>query len=327
MLHHSRRLQAERTIIHYRQLIDPAIWSIGDSQGESAIQLVAAPEPARSRGAIFRPSGLRHAGLSVVLLASVAGLLVCLGTSSLFGVGNLPWVMMAIFSAAAMSSIAGFAFSALCGAMLFHLLGRPMHIVEIMLVCSIAIQLLSVVALKNAIDASHLSRFLIGGIFGLPVGIYLLTHFSQGLYMHCMGAFLILYGVYMLVRRPFVCPYKGALGDCAAGFLGGITGGFAAFPGAFVTIWCGLKGWSKEKQRGIYQPYILIMQLMTLVAIFFTPTARAQSSAINIETLSYIPAALLGTWCGLAIFRRLSDIQFARSLNALLIVSGIGLVS
>ncbi len=36
-----------------------------------------------------------------------------------------------------------------------------------------------------------------------------------------------------------------------------ITGGLAGFPGAFVTIWCGLKGWDKAHQRGVYQPFIL----------------------------------------------------------------------
>ena len=298
----------------------------------SAVEPIAAQHEARARRAsevrpLFGGSSEAVIRLAVVLLASIAGLGLCFGVGNLFGVGLSPWVMMAIFAAAGTSSIAGFAFSAICGAVLFHLLGRPIHIVEIMLMCSIAIQLLSVAALKNAIDINHLSRFLLGGVVGLPVGVYLLTHVSHSLYMHCMGAFLIVYGIYMLVRRPFVFPYAGRLGDCAAGFLGGVTGGFAAFPGAFVTIWCGLKGWSKEKQRGIFQPYILIMQLLALAAIFLMQTAHAQPSGLDMQTFSYVPAALLGTWCGLAIFRRLSDMQFARSVNGLLIVSGIGLVS
>jgi hypothetical protein len=36
---------------------------------------------------------------------------------------------------------------------------------------------------------------------------------------------------------------------------------------------------------------------------------------------------LLGTWCGLAIFWRLSDQQFAHAAKLQLIVSGIGLLS
>jgi uncharacterized membrane protein YfcA len=39
-----------------------------------------------------------------------------------------------------------------------------------------------------------------------------------------------------------------------------------------------------------------------------------------------VPAALLGTWCGIAIFRRLTEIQFTRLVNLLLVVSGVGLI-
>ena len=51
------------------------------------------------------------------------------------------------------------------------------------------------------------------------------------------------------------------------GFLGGLTGGLAGFPGASVTIWCALKGWDKAHQRGVYQPFILCMQPISLLAI------------------------------------------------------------
>ena len=295
-------------------------------QAESIVEPMAVlPSPAHS--ASIAPSGRTGAALPLVLLAGLAGLALCFGISRMVGVQPSPWIMAAIFAAAGTSSIAGFAFSAICGAALFHLLGRPVHIVEIMLACSITIQLTSVLALKNAVDFRHLSRFLIGGVVGLPIGIYLLTHISHSLYMHCMGVFLIAYGTYMLFRRPFVCPYTGPLGDYGAGFVGGITGGFAAFPGAFVTIWCGLKGWSKDKQRGVYQPYILIMQLLALAMLFLVQNSHAQPAGLDLRTLSYMAAALLGTWCGLAIFRRLTDLQFALYVNALLIVSGIGLVS
>src|SRR5215469_12562957 len=122
------------------------------------------------------PSSRIGRALPLTLIAGIAGLALCFAVFRMVGVKPTPWVMAAIFAAASTSSIAGFAFSAICGAALFHLLGRPVHIVETMLVCSIAIQLTSVLALKNAVDFRHLSRFLIGGVLGLPIGIYLLIH-------------------------------------------------------------------------------------------------------------------------------------------------------
>src|SRR5262249_6775921 len=79
-------------------------------------------------------------------------------------------------------SIAGFAFSALCGALLFHLLESPVYTVQVMLVCSIAIQLFSVSALWRTIDWRSLPVFLIVGIFGVPAGVSLLLHLPSGPY-------------------------------------------------------------------------------------------------------------------------------------------------
>jgi len=38
-----------------------------------------------------------------------------------------------------------------------------------------------------------------------------------------------------------------------------------------------------------------------------------------------LSAALLGTWCGLGSYRLLSEVQFAKVLNLLLIAAGAGL--
>jgi hypothetical protein len=42
--------------------------------------------------------------------------------------------------------------------------------------------------------------------------------------------------------------------------------------------------------------------------------------------LEFVPVALLGTWFGLAIFRRLSDRTFTLAVNLLLLASGFGLL-
>jgi uncharacterized membrane protein YfcA len=236
-------------------------------------------------------------------------------------------VMAAIFAAAMASSVAGFAFSAICGAILFHLLTKPVDAVEIMMISSISIQLLSVITLKNSIKMEHLGRFLFGGSLGLPIGIYLLIHITSFLYLKVMGSFLIFYGGYMLVRRPIVIGAYTAIGDYLAGFLGGVTGGFAAFPGAFVTIWCGVKGWNKDQQRGVYQPFILVMQVLALALLYVVQAVHSLTHGFDPLAIAYVPAALIGTWCGIAVYRRLTEIQFARSVNALLVVSGLGLVA
>jgi uncharacterized membrane protein YfcA len=239
------------------------------------------------------------------------------------GIQGLAYGLGAVFAASTVSSIAGFAFSALCGALLFHLMDSPVYVVDVMIVCSISIQLLSVATLWRAIDWSSLRVFLIGGFLGVPAGVYLLLHLPTMTYRDVIGSLLILYGGYLLLRSPARTFRLGPLSDACAGFLGGITGGLAGFPGASVTIWCGLKGWDKARQRGVYQPFILCMQPVTLIAIYLMrPSSSTQP--LDWKVLAFVPAALLGAWFGLRIFKRLSDRQFDVVVNALLILSGVG---
>jgi uncharacterized membrane protein YfcA len=271
-------------------------------------------------------AGEKSIRLSTILALGAISLIVLLATKgSSFGMPSLD-DLGAVFLASTLSSIAGFAFSAICGAMLFHLLDNPVKVVQVMMVCSIAMQFFSVITLRNAIDWKHLGRFLAGGVAGLPLGVFLLTHLAAAQYMRCIGVFLVAYGSYMLLRRPVSKVFASSIGDYVAGFVGGLTGGFAAFPGAFVTIWCGWKGWSKDRQRGVYQPYILIMQILALGLITLVQASHSLRATIDLSTLAYVPGAVLGTWCGIAIFRRLTDRQFASAVNVLLIVSGLGLL-
>lgn len=242
------------------------------------------------------------------------------------GIDHGSVALVAVLAASTVSSIAGFAFSALCGALLFHVMGGPVYVVQVMIVCSIAIQLLSVASLWRSIDWRSLPVLLAGGVPGVPAGAYLLLHLPSGAYRAAIGGLLIAYGSYLLLRRPTRPLRTGALADVCAGFLGGVTGGLVGFPGAFVTIWCGLKGWDKTRQRGVYQPFILIMQPVALVVIGLMRPAWSGTAPVDWKTFAFVPAALLGAWFGLRVFKRLSDRQFELAVNALLVSSGIGLM-
>jgi uncharacterized membrane protein YfcA len=87
-----------------------------------------------------------------------------------------------------------------------------------------------------------------------------------------------------------------------------------------------LKGWSKARRRGVYQPFILGMQPVTLIAIYIMRPSSATTAQTDFGMLAFVPAAILGAWLGLRIFKRLTDRQFELAINALLIASGIGLI-
>ena len=232
----------------------------------------------------------------------------------------------AVAAAAFLSGIAGFAFSAICGAIVFQFRSDTLQVLQIMLACSIANQSLSVWALRRDIRRSALAPFLVGGVFGIPAGIWVLLNLNARAYATALGGVLFLYGTYMLFRKPILLRRTCVAADLAAGFLGGLMGGFAATPGAAVSVWCGMKGWDKVAQRAVFQPFILIMQVLTLLII--VAYRRQGMSAVGFPptALLCVPAGLAGTWFGLAWFRHLSDRTFRTAVNLLLIVSGAFLV-
>ena len=83
-------------------------------------------------------------------------------------------MVAAVAVSSLLSSIAGFAFSAICGAIMFHFRQDAVGLVQIMLVCSIANQTMSVWLLRRDIRTRTVLPFLFGGLLGAPIGVWLL---------------------------------------------------------------------------------------------------------------------------------------------------------
>lgn len=267
--------------------------------------------------------------MPMAIATVLAGAAIVIAYASLLSRDSLPVsapALSAVLLASTLSSVAGFAFSAICGVMLLHMISDPVQVVEIMMVCSVALQSLSVAVLWRDIDWRGLWAFLVGGAIGLPFGVWLLLNLELVWFKHAVGSLLTAYAAYGLLKQPVTIRFGGNVLDACVGFIGGITGGLVGFPGAAVTIWCGMRGWDKRRQRGIYQPFILIMQILALLLIQLMRSSVVHGVVMGLNPLQFIPVALLGTWFGLAIFRRLSDRSFALAVNLLLLASGVGLL-
>ena len=249
--------------------------------------------------------------------------------STLIGLGQDTTTMLtavAVALAAFISGIVGFAFSAICCAIVFQFRSDTIQVVQIMLVCSIANQSLSAWALRRDIRLRALAPFLSGGVFGAPAGTWILLHLNGHAYAIALGGVLFFYGAFTMFRKPILLRRPRIAADLAVGFIGGMMGGFAATPGAAVSIWCGMKGWDKTAQRAVFQPFTLIMQVLSLSIIVIVGSHGRSAVGFPPVALLCVPAGLAGTWFGLACFHYLSDRMFRTAVNLLLIVSGAGLV-
>jgi uncharacterized membrane protein YfcA len=234
--------------------------------------------------------------------------------------------MVAIFAASLISSTAGFAFSALAGGALFHLVPAPGRAVEIMLVCSVANQAMMTWSLRAYIVWPSVARFASGGIFGVVAGIAFVKMIALSTYMLIAGCFLICYGAYTLFVRPPRLPDLPPALDTVVGLLSGFFGGILAFPSVLVVIWTGCKGIERHAQRAIYQPFILLMQCIAILALLIMGQVRPGSAHFVATDLLYMPVALFGTLIGLRLFTGTTDGQFKTVVSAMLIVSGAALL-
>lgn len=152
-------------------------------------------------------------------------------------------------------------------------LGLWLHVVDpvlaspLVVICSVAAQMLSLLSIKPVFNLNRLYPFLIGGLLGVPVGVMILNHIEVGSFRVAVGTFLFIYCSAMLAsRRLPVIDRGGKPADGAVGFAGGVLGGAAGLSGALPTVWCGLKGWGKAEQRAVYQPFNLAILSWALVA-------------------------------------------------------------
>ncbi len=272
---------------------------------------------------LLRAAMRRDALLAVLGCNTLAAVLYAGAVAALWPAFGLGMPILAVFMAAAVSSIAGFAFSPIAAVMLVHLVDDPVRMVSMMLIASITIQTYSVRHLWRDLDWRGGLPFLLGGLATLPFGLLLLMQISGRGHALLLGTVLVVYGGWMLWRPP-AAPRGAVPGwvEVLVGAASGVCGGLAGFPGGPVVVWCGLRGVGRVAARGLTQPFILLMQIAALLLLQVLDPGPEARPGTDPALLLVMAPALFGTLCGLALYERLSDRQFARMVNAMLLLAG-----
>jgi uncharacterized membrane protein YfcA len=230
----------------------------------------------------------------------------------------------AVFAGAFVSGLAGFAFSAVAGAILLRIF-QPLEAVPLMMACSIGVQAANLWALRNSIQWGGSLLLIIGGAPGIPIAVYLLQNTDTYILRVGFGIMVSLYAGYML-WRPTLTRFDATASrrlTALIGFGGGLVGGLTAMPGAIPTIWCDMRGMPKNDQRGLVQPFIAIMQLFALALLL---ERHGLSSKVAIDLAISLPALFAGSALGIVAFRNINEIGFRRTILVVLLFSGASLV-
>ena len=144
----------------------------------------------------------------------------------------------AVFLGAFVSGLAGFAFSAVAGAILLHVL-PPTEAVPLMMLCSVGVQAANLWALRRNIEWKESLVLVLGGLFGVPIAVWLLQMSDAAMFREGFGLAVALYAGYMLCRPSLaILREMNQKRNVLVGFGGGLIGGLTAMPGALPTIWC-----------------------------------------------------------------------------------------
>jgi uncharacterized protein len=227
------------------------------------------------------------------------------------------------FLAALVAGLAGFAFGLVAAAVWLHIL-TPVQTASLIVAFGLIVQGIAVWKLRHALQWARLWPFLIGGALGVPIGVTVVSLVDARTMRLVIGAVLILYSTYALVR-PTMPPVKhgGATADAAVGLLNGILGGATGLAGIIVTIWCGIRGWPKDGQRTVFQPVGIAIFIMT--AAWLGTRGEIDRETIRLFALG-LPALAAGTWLGLKLYGRLDESAFRKAVLFLLLGSGLALV-
>jgi uncharacterized membrane protein YfcA len=235
---------------------------------------------------------------------------------------NLALFLIATFAAALVAGLAGFAFGIVAAGIWLHVI-TPVETASLIVGFGLIVQGLAVWKLRNAFDWRKLWAFVVGGAFGVPLGVAILSWTNPAHVRAGIGAFLVLYALYALARPKMQPVAGGPLRDAGVGFLNGILGGITGFGGIVVTIWCGLRGWPKDVQRAVFQPVGVATFIMC--AAWLGGTGALSAHTVELFLLG-LPFLLAGTWLGLRLYGRLDEDGFRKIVLALLLVSGVALL-
>jgi uncharacterized membrane protein YfcA len=221
---------------------------------------------------------------------------------------ELPLFLLATFAGALVAGLSGFAFGLVVSAIWLYFL-TPLQTATLIIAFGLIVQGYSVWKLRGALDWRRLWPFMAGAALGVPVGVGILTWANPADVRMGVGAFLVLYSLYALLR-PAIPAVKA----------GGAAAGLA---GILVIIWCSLRGWSKDVQRAVFQPVAVAIFVMS--ALWIGARGTITPEVIKLFLIG-LPALFAGTWLGMKLFGRLDEATFRKIVLALLLVSGVLLI-
>ena len=193
----------------------------------------------------------------------------------------------------------------------------------LVVVCSLVGQVQTLPQIWHSIDMRRLAPYVILGIVGVPVGVWLLPQISPAAFRVGFGVVLIAVCAVLLALRVQKRRESTRAGDALVGFGGGILGGLTGLSGVLNTIWAELHGWGKDERRAIFQGFNFSILLFSIAAMGLAGLLDAR---LVPAMLLAVPGTIVGAYIGRKLYTRVDARRFSRIVLVLLMIAGAVLV-
>jgi uncharacterized membrane protein YfcA len=157
-------------------------------------------------------------------------------------------------------------------------------------------------------------------LFGIPLGLLLLTSSHQRMVKAALGVIILAFSVYSLIgRTPLELKRDSRGWLLACGFCAGILGGAYGMNGPPLVIYGAMRRWSAPHFRATLQGYFLPASIIGMGGYWL---AGLWTAAVTHYFLVSLPVTLLGVFLGRAINHRLHGEAFLKYIYLGLICIG-----
>jgi len=220
------------------------------------------------------------------------------------------------------SGLAGFGTALMALGIWLYVL-PPSAAVPLVLICSVVAQTATLPSMWKSFDLTLVWPFLIGGLFGVPIGTMLVAHADPNAFKLTVGILLLVFPAALYFSAPMAFEFGGRIADGIIGFIGGILGGLAGLSGPPPILWASIRGWGKDERRGVFQAFNWTVLFVALC--LQTASGLVAREVIWLAALAF-PATVLGSWIGAKLYHALSDRNFRDIVLGMLVISGAILV-
>ena len=217
------------------------------------------------------------------------------------------------------TGLAGFAMGLVVSGVWLHIL-TPLQTTTLVVAFGLTLQSYSIWKMRKALNRQHVMPVIVGSVFGVPLGVYLLAFTNPAYLRLAVGLLLIAYGTHGLARPKLRIVPPSVPAEIVLGFFNGILGGMTGLSGVFVTIWCSMRGWSKDVQRAVYQPVLVASAILTSTGLVVTGAVTPDVVTLFLYGL---PVQLAGMLVGMKLYGKLDDAGFRKIILVLLLLSGL----